>query len=288
MRPLLALWLMRHGLSPWLAPNYFILAGFAALVGCIVVMRLAREDGADLRAESRTLLLAYLGALLGGYVLEALRAIPQGLATRSLAPILGAGRAAYGGLLAATLCAAIYRFYHRHPIAPFFDRVSLVLGLVYLAVRSGCFLAGCDYGEPTALPWGVRYPPGSLAALDHASRGWVPFGAPSLPTHPTQLYEGAWAMLGSLLALTIYRSGRRWRSGRRDGSAFAAWVAMYAVGRFLIEFLRGDDSRGFYLGLSTAQYISLGLCVLVGVSMLLHSRSERAVTARLEAGGAPS
>lgn len=286
MRPLLALWLMRHGLPFWLAPNYFILAGFAALVGCIVVMRLAREEGADLRAESRTLLLAYLGALLGGYVLEALRAIPHGLATRSLAPILGAGRAAYGGLLAATLCAALYRFYGRHPIAPFFDRVSVVLGLVYLAVRTGCFLAGCDYGEPTSLVLGVRYPPGSLAALDHAARGWVPMGAPSLPTHPTQLYEGVWAMLGSLIALLIYR--RNSRRAKHDGSAFAAWIAMYAVGRFLIEFLRGDASRGSYHGLSTAQYISIGLGLLVGFSMLLHSRSERAVTPRLEAGGASS
>lgn len=280
MRPLLALWLMRNGLPYWLAPNYFILAGFAALVGCIVVMRLAREDGADLRAESRTLILAYLGALLGGYVLEALRAIPQGLASRSLAPILGAGRAAYGGLLAATLCAALYRFYNRYPVAPFFDRVSTVLGIVYLAVRSGCFLAGCDYGVPTALPIGVRYPPLSLAALDHADRGWVPFGAPSLPTHPTQLYEGAWAIVASLLAFAVYRRGRR------DGSAFATWVAMYAVGRFTIEFLRGDASRGHYLGLSTAQFISIGLLLIVGISTLLHARSERAVSPRLEAGGA--
>lgn len=262
MRPLLVLWLQRHGLPGFLAPNYFILVGISTLIACAIVMRHARKDGADPHIETRTLIVAYLGALVGGYVLEGLRAVPASIAAHSLKPILSAGRAAYGGLLMATLGAALYRFHVRAPLGPFFDRVSLVLGIVYLAVRGGCFLAGCDYGSPTASELGVRFPPRSLAAIDHASRGFVPLGAPSLPVHPTQLYEGGMAVVASLVAYLVFRGGHR------DGRAFAVWAVMYSIGRFCIEFLRGDVTRGLYLGLSSAQYISLTICVAVAVLTL--------------------
>lgn len=41
--------------------------------------------------------------------------------------------------------------------------------------------------------------------------------------------------------------------------AFLFFIATYAVGRFGLELLRGDETRGLYLGLSTAQYISIAL-----------------------------
>jgi prolipoprotein diacylglyceryltransferase len=140
-------------------------------------------------------------------------------------------------------------------LAPFFDRVAIGAGLTFALVRTGCFLAGCDYGLPTAHAWGVRFPPGSLAALDHARRGFVPRGAPSLPVHPTELYEVAVGLIAAALsAIPVLR-------GRRDGRAFATFLATYAVGRFAIEFLRGDQDRGEALGLSTAQWVSVTIVV---------------------------
>lgn len=269
MRPLIVLWLNRHGLPGWLTPNYFVLAGFSSLIACWAVLRLCERDRDDVGAEARTLLVAYLGALLGGYVLEILRSIPAAIVAGSVRPLLQSGRAAYGGLLLGALGAALYRLRIHKPLGPFFDRVAPCLGLIYFAVRGGCFLAGCDYGVPTALPIGVRYPPGSLAALEHAVRGWVPAGAPSLPTHPTQLYEGAVALVASLAALFVFRRGAR------DGSAFLTWLALYGVGRFGIEFLRGDATRGFLGGWSSAQYISFGLLVLVGLVGVLRLRRLR-------------
>jgi len=99
----------------------------------------------------------------------------------------------------------------------------------------------------------VRFPPGSLAALDHARRGFVPLGSPSLPVHPTQLYEAALGLVGAgAAAMALAR-------GRRDGTAFCRFVAIYALGRFAIEFLRGDPNRGHTLALSTAQWVSVAI-----------------------------
>jgi prolipoprotein diacylglyceryltransferase len=253
MRPLLVAWLARHGLPVWLAPEYFQLASLATLVGSVLALRLAARDGASRRHTAYAIACAYVGALVGGYLFEAIRAVPAAVSAGSWRPIAHPGRAAYGGLLFAIAAAAVYLRRAREPLAPFFDRVAIGIGLTFALVRTGCFLAGCDYGLPTAHAWGVRFPPGSLAALDHARRGFVPHGAPSLPVHPTELYEVAVGLVAAALsAIFVLR-------GRRDGRAFATFLATYAVGRFAIEFLRGDQDRGQALGLSTAQWVSVAI-----------------------------
>lgn len=258
MRPTLLAWLARHGCPEWLLPNYFILAAIAALVASAIALRLAAHDRAtgashasDLHT-ARALACAYVAALVGGYIFEALRALPAAVATVSWSPVLHAGRAAYGGLLAAILAAALYLIAVGEPLAPFFDRIAIGVGLTFGLVRTGCFLAGCDYGLPTAGFWGVRFPPGSLAALDHVRRGFVPRGLPSLPVHPTQLYEAA---LG-LIAAAVAAVSLAWSRGQRDGRTFGLFLGVYAVGRFIIETVRGDHDRGLAWGLSTGQWVS--------------------------------
>jgi len=253
MRPVIVAWMLRNGLPDWLLPNYWELAAIAALIGSIIALRIARRDGASVAHTARAIAWAYVGAIAGGYLFEAARAIPAAVAASSWRPVLHPGRAAYGGLLCAIGAAAIHLRRARQPLAPFFDRVAIGAGLTFALVRTGCFLAGCDYGSPTALPWGVRFPRGSLAALDHARRGFVPHGAPSLPVHPTQLYEAALGLVGAVIATAVIR--RR----RRDGRAFAGFLAVYAAGRFAIELVRGDQDRGALLGLSTAQWVSLAI-----------------------------
>ena len=260
MRPVALAWLARQGLPGWLLLDYFKLAALATLVGSVIALRLAARDGASRVHTARAIACAYLGALGGGYLFEAARALPQAALTESWRPVAHAGRAAYGGLLLGIAAAAIYLRAAREPLAPFFDRVAVGTGLTFALVRTGCFLSGCDYGMPTASRWGVRFPRGSLAALDHAHRGFVPAGAASLPVHPTQLYEAALGLLaGALAAVPLAR-------GRRDGRAFATFLAIYAAGRFTIELLRGDADRGHALGLSTAQWVSVAIATALAVA----------------------
>ena len=140
--------------------------------------------------------------------------------------------------------------------------------MTFLGVRIGCFLSGCDYGIPTA-SFGVRFPGGSLAAIDHAERGCVPLGAPGLPVHPTGALWGVPPLAPHLSPAST------WPGSRRDGTAFLSWIGLYALGRFLNEFLRGDESRGLYLGLSSAQYISLALCGIVAAILVQRLFAQR-------------
>jgi phosphatidylglycerol---prolipoprotein diacylglyceryl transferase len=253
MRPLVLAWMAHHGLPRWLLLDYFELAALAALVGSVLALHLADRDGVSRGHTARAIACAYVAALVGGYLFEALRALPAAVAAESWRPLAHPGRAAYGGLLFAVGAAALYLRSVRQPLPPFFDRVAVGAGLTFALVRTGCFLAGCDYGAPTAHLWGVRFPPGSLAALDHARRGFVPRGAASLPVHPTQLYEAALGLLAAgVAAIPLAR-------GRRDGRAFTVFLGVYAAGRFAIEFLRGDQDRGQAFGLSTGQWVSVAI-----------------------------
>ncbi|MDI3289577.1 prolipoprotein diacylglyceryl transferase family protein [Polyangium sp. 15x6] len=269
MRTLIVAWLERHGLPGWLAPDYMMMVGLAALLGAAATQKLSRRDGADAGLEGRALIAAYAGALAGGYVFEWLRAVPEAIAAGSLNPLLHAGRAAYGGLLMGALAAAWVLRRGGAKALPFLDRAVPLCGISYGFVRTGCFLAGCDYGKPTAGLFGVRFPAESPAALDHASLGWVPRGAPSLPVHPTQLYEAAVGLVAAAIASL-------WLLGpRRDGRAFGTWIALYAVGRFFLEMLRGDASRGTYGPLSSAQVVSIVLLFAVGAAVLLARKGPR-------------
>jgi prolipoprotein diacylglyceryltransferase len=261
MKPTLVAWLVRHGLPAWLLPDYFQLTAIAAILGSAIALRMATRDGASVTYTARAIACAYLGALAGGYLFESARALPAALMSGAWHAVLHPGRAAYGGLLMGAAAAAVYLWRARQPLRPFFDRVTVGAGLAFALVRTGCFIAGCDYGVPTAMPWAVRFPPGSLAALDHARRGFVPSGAPSLPVHPTQLYEAGLGLIGAAAAAVGLRRGRR------DGSAFATFVAIYALGRFANEFLRGDQNRGHALALSTAQWISLALLTALAANL---------------------
>ncbi len=277
MRPILLAWMLGHGLPAWLLPDYWQLAVIATLLGSALALRQAARDGASVRHTARAIACAYVGAVLGGYLFEVARALPAALLAHSWRPVLHPGRAAYGGLLCAMTAAALYLRAVRQPLAPFFDRVSVGAGLTFALVRTGCFLAGCDYGNPTGLPWGVRFPRGSLAALAHARLGFVPRGAASLPVHPTQLYEVAVGLIGAGAAAIVLR-----RRPRRQGSAFATFLAVYAAGRFAIELVRGDPDRGVLFGLSTAQWVS----VAIGVGLVGWRARRQSVGALSELGTA--
>lgn len=263
MRPTFVAWLLAHDLPAWLLPGYFQLTALAAVLGSAIALRMAARERAAPAHMARAIACAYLAALVGGYLFEAARALPAALASGAWQPVLHPGRAAYGGLLFGAAAAAVYLRRARQPLAPFFDRVSVGTGISFALVRVGCFIAGCDYGVPTALPWAVRFPPGSLAALEHVRRGFVPPGAPSLPVHPTQIYEACLGLVGAAGASLWLRRGRR------DGTAFTVFVAVYALGRFAIELVRGDNNRGHVLALSTAQWVSIAILIALAARLAL-------------------
>ncbi len=92
---------------------------------------------------------------------------------------------------------------------------AIPIGNVF--VRIGNFINGELYGDPTTLPWGVRFPT-----------------APGGPRHPLQIYE-------LLLAVMILIWARTIAANRRfEGQVFWTIVVATSVGRLFLDALRSD------------------------------------------------
>jgi phosphatidylglycerol:prolipoprotein diacylglycerol transferase len=139
--------------------------------GALLAVRRAREPAPVLVAVAAVA----AASLAGAHALFALlHGSPNALWT--------GGLASTGGIAAALPAACIVARVTRRPAGELLDAL-VPAGLVALAIgRVGCFLAGCCYGRPTALPWGVVFP-----ALGPPAR------------HPLQLYSAA----GDLLLLLL-------------------------------------------------------------------------------------
>jgi len=154
-------------------------------------------------------------------------------------------------VIGALLLAAGYTWYAKMPTLPLLDTYSAALPLGHAIGRLGCFMAGCCYGKPTRLPWGVTFTNPIAAQL---------VGTPvGVPLHPTQLYEAA-AEIGNFIFL-IWLGKRQ----RFAGQIAGAYLVLYGVERGLIEIIRGDPDRTLMLhgALSLMQIVSL-VFVLAG------------------------
>jgi phosphatidylglycerol:prolipoprotein diacylglycerol transferase len=166
----------------------------------------------------------------------------------------------YGGLILAVAVAFWYIARHKMPFWSTCDVFAPGIALGHVTGRLGCFAAGCCYGRPTDVPWGVIFTD-PLAAANVGT----PLG---IRLHPTQLYEAGAELLILALLLATERRGRPFA-----GRTFWLYMFLYAVSRYVIEIYRGDP-RGVvpFLDISTSQFISLILGPLSLIMLLWLSR----------------
>lgn len=148
------------------------------------------------------------------------------------------GSVFYGGLIGGLIAGGITIKVNKLPAGVVCDCAAPAIALMHGIMRVGCFLGGCCYG----IEWehGVTF----TNSLVESANG--------VPRVPVQLFEAGFEIL-LFLALWILLS----KTDKLKGSLLPLYLLIYPVGRFLLEFLRGDDYRGFIFGLSTSQFISV-------------------------------
>lgn len=174
---------------------------------------------------------------------------------------------ALSGALAGVLAAILYALAEGLPLLKTADALAPALAFAFCLNRIGAFCGGSAWGTPTHLPWGVVY---------HSVVAYLWYRVPlGVPLHPVQLYDAAASLI--LFAFLLWL-GRRSRTGR-DGEIAGAWLFVYGLIRFFLEFLRGDPARTPLLGgaVTLAQVLSLAAVVLGG---LLWMRRETPMIAR--------
>ena len=237
--------------------TYGVFLALAFLCAILVSVKLATRDGLPRERIYDLCLWMLLGGLVGSKILMLFtepeyRSDPLQLISLDF---LRSGGVFYGGLIGAILVGSLLMKRYRLPWWKTADACAPGIAIGNFFGRQGCFAAGCCWGKPTSLPWGVKF-----SELGHEITG-VPTDA---HLHPTQLYE-SFAML-LVFGFLFWLHKRK----RFDGQVVLMYALLYAVIRFAIEFVR-DDPRGDILGLTTLTGLSTSqlISIVIGISSLI-------------------
>jgi phosphatidylglycerol:prolipoprotein diacylglycerol transferase len=154
---------------------------------------------------------------------------------------LGDGFVVFGGILGGILSGYLYCRSQKLEFLRYFDLMMPSVALAQGFGRIGCFLAGCCYGKETS----------SVLAVTFTRSAFAPNHVALIPT---QIYSSLldFANAGILLYLS--------RRLKKPGQIAACYMIFYSVGRFFLEFLRGDLERGTVGILSTSQFLAILTC----------------------------
>ncbi len=211
-----------------------VMSGFF-MAGWAMQLRLRELDGSDQYAWD-IVVAAVIGGLLGAKLWYVALYGLDTLFER-------AGLVWYGGLVGGTVAVLLNGWRLKIPTRFTLELAAPGLAVGYALGRVGCFLVQDDYGIPTALPWGVRFPQGLPPSTARNLSAWgvdVPAGAEPfdvLAVHPTQLYETA------TMLFVFWLLWRLRNHARGTGWLFALYLVFAGAERFLVEFIRAKDDR---------------------------------------------
>jgi len=235
--------------------TYGLLVATGFFAGIVLAARQGQKEGLDPQKILDLCFYLLIASILGGRLLYVIVEYKYFVANpMEVLKFWKGGLVYYGGLIAAVGVAWYCMQKFELPFWKTADVLAPSIAIGQAIGRWGCFFAGCCYGVRTDAPWAITFTnPDSLAPLN-------------VPLHPTQIYL-------SLNALVIFGVLMWMRNRKRfDGQVLLTYGILYSIGRFIIEFFRGDE-RGYAIPdmLSTSQFI--GLFVL-GLSILFWVRRK--------------
>ena len=211
---------------------------------CIVAVILGKKSGISIEDIVFGELFTVIGAFIGAHLLYGITYIPKMIET--LKPYFEegwdthyffdivffymSGMVYYGGLILGIVFALLYCKMRKLDFSKFSDCFAVGIPLFHAIARIGCFCAGNCYGIKSSF---------GFVEADGISR------------FPVQLLESGINIAIFVVLLILFRKGIM------KGQLLYAYLIVYGVCRFFLEFLRGDETRGFLLFLSTSQWISL-------------------------------
>jgi prolipoprotein diacylglyceryl transferase len=175
------------------------------------------------------------------------------------------GLASHGWAIGLLIALWLYYRKYKIPFLWLMDRIVIVVALASTFIRLGNLFNSEIYGLPTDLPWGIEF---VRDTLYDRSTGEI---LPTVPRHPTQLYEAFSYFLIFIASFIFYRK-RHMRV--RDGFMFGAFMIALFTARFLVEFVK-NDQVAFEAGMSfnMGQLLSLPF-ILAGIVILLWTKAR--------------
>lgn len=219
--------------------GYGLMIAIGIIAAYLVSEYRAKKMGLNSEKVFGLAIWAAVGGILGAKILFFITVIPQIIAyPKMIVETMGTGFVVFGGIIFGSLAGYIYCKKEKLDFLAYFDLVMPAVALAQGFGRIGCFLAGCCWGVETTSPIGIIF---------HESQ----FAPNGVALVPTQLISSGLNFLHFLVLI--------WFAKRKkaDGQVGGAYLILYSIGRFIIEFFRGDLERGSVGALSTSQFIAL-------------------------------
>ena len=227
--------------------GYGLMIAIGIISALLVTEYRVRRAGYDADFLYSLAVWGVLGGIIGAKLLYYIVEIRRFIEDPSLFLDVANGFVVYGAIIGGVAAGYLYMRVHKRDFWRYFDYVMPSVALAQGFGRIGCLLSGCCYGRETSLPIGIVF-----QDSDYAPNGVSLF--------PTQIISSVWNFLN--FAVLVFLTNKI----KYRGNVGGLYLINYGVGRFLIEFLRGDD-RGTVSVFSTSQFISLFI-VAAGIAIL--------------------
>jgi phosphatidylglycerol:prolipoprotein diacylglycerol transferase len=229
-------------IGPFTMYGYGLMIGIGIMAAYLTAEYRAKKLHLDADKVFALCIWCVVGGFLSAKVLFYLTQIKSIIADPSLLLELSDGFVVYGGIIGGILTGYLYCKIRKLEFIKYFDLIMPSIALAQGFGRIGCFLAGCCYGRETSSIFGITFTDSSFA-----------------PNHisliPTQLISSGLDFLLFFFLLIVEKRKKA------DGQVAGFYLICYSVGRFILEFFRGDLGRGTVGTLSTSQFISIFLLI---------------------------
>lgn len=243
-------------------PQYLLVGPFTIyfyslfiLTGIVLGFLLARPEARRFKISGEELALSIFYAVIPGFIGARLyHVIDQWLVysgdPASAVAVWNGGLGILGGLAGGLLGLWFFSRRYRRPLLRLLDIYAPSVLLAQAIGRFGNWTNQEAFGQPTDAPWGI------FIAPEHRPEQYLGFER----FHPTFFYEAGFDLLG-LAVLLLLRPKLR----SKPGAVLGAYLVIYGLGRFLVEFFRFDTAH--IGGIATAHVIA-AILVIGGAYLL--------------------
>lgn len=229
--------------------GYGLMIAIGVIAAYFCAAHLAKKKGLDHNPIIDILIIGVVSGFIGAKLLYFITILDKIIADPSRLLDVASGFVVYGGIIAGIGAAALYCKIKKLKFLNYLDCAAPAIALAQGFGRIGCFLAGCCYGVEMNSPISITFTHSDIAPNN-------------VPLFPSQLASSAFDFLNFGV---LYFLARR---SKEPGKVGAFYLLFYSVGRFIIEFFRGDIDRGSVGALSTSQFISI-FTAAAGVALVI-------------------
>jgi len=245
-------------IGPFTIHTYGLFVAIAFSAGLIVAARLGKAEGISSQQVMDMGFIVILAALIGSRLMYVLINVSHYIERPlDILKIWQGGLVFSGGIIAVVLTSVWYSKRHGLSLWTLGDLWAPAAALGQGIGRIGCFMAGCCYGKPTDLKWGVVFTDPQSLAPQH------------IQLHPTQVYS---SISGLVIFLVLFTLNSR---KKFKGQVLLWFLILHSTARLLIERFRGDD-RGIMLGGSMTVTQLVSMLILIGAVATLITIKSRA------------